>query len=274
MLNTLHHIKSFESQHIASRQVDIWLPPTYRGDGANRFPVIYMHDGQNLFEDDKSYLGIAWQIDKTITHLMKTKQSYAAIVVGIWNTPNRIAEYLPYRPFQMAKDKQILTQPTADFESEVLSDAYLRFIVTELKPFIDQTYYTLADQQHTFIMGSSMGGLISLYALCEYPEVFAGAGCVSTHWPVVETVIFDYLPQALPSPNNHLIYFDYGTENLDAQYEPHQKQIDTIMTAAGYTAEQNWITRKFEGADHNEQSWQERVHIPLKFLLGKPITYL
>lgn len=148
------------------------------------------------------------------------------------------------------------------------SDAYLRFLVEELKPFIDSHYRTLAGRTHMSIMGSSMGGLISLYALCEYPAVFGGAGCLSTHWPIVEGVITAYLKDALPTPGNHRIYFDYGTVELDAHYEPYQKEVDALMQEAGYQAGKDWMTRRFEGAKHHEEAWRARVHIPLAFLLG------
>jgi len=118
-------------------------------------------------------------------------------------------------------------------------------------------------------MGSSMGGLISLYALCEYPDIFAGAACISTHWPALDGVFLQYVENYLPVPGNHFIYFDFGTETLDAIYETYQVKVDSIMNAKGYLPNKNWITQKFEGADHSEKAWKERVHIPLLFLLGK-----
>jgi len=140
--------------------------------------------------------------------------------------------------------------------------------VEELKPFIDANFRTLPGQGHTFIMGSSMGGLLALYALEQYPELFAGAGCMSTHWPVGGDLLVDYLGEHLPDPTTHKLYFDYGTKTMDAEYEPYQQRMDTFLQAAGYQAEKNWITRKFGGAEHSEVAWRARVHIPLLFLLG------
>ena len=119
------------------------------------------------------------------------------------------------------------------------------------------------------MMGSSMGGLISLYALCAYPDLFAGAGCLSTHWPAADGLVIDNLATALPPAGSHLFYFDFGTLGLDADYEPYQQRVDAIMAAAGYTAGRDWLTRKFSGATHNEGAWSARVHIPLQFLLGQ-----
>ncbi len=116
-------------------------------------------------------------------------------------------------------------------------------------------------------MGSSMGGLISLYALCEYPAVFGGAGCLSTHWPAVAGVILPYLQEALPQPGGHKLYFDYGTATLDALYEPYQQEVDGVLRGKVYTAV-SWQTHRFDGAEHNEAAWQARLDIPLTFLLN------
>jgi predicted alpha/beta superfamily hydrolase len=148
-----------------------------------------------------------------------------------------------------------------------LSDPYLKFIVRELKPFIDEHFRTLPDRENTLIMGSSMGGLISIYAVCEYPDHFGGAGCISTHWPAAGGIVVDYLAQALPEAGEHRLYFDYGTATVDALYERYQEEVDQILIAKGYTQGEDWLTLKFEGAEHGERAWRERVHIPLEFLL-------
>jgi predicted alpha/beta superfamily hydrolase len=117
-------------------------------------------------------------------------------------------------------------------------------------------------------MGSSMGGLISLYAICEYPDVFGGAGCVSTHWPVMMKVIQPYLKSELPDPQTHKIYFDHGTVGLDKKYPRHQKKIDGLMREQGFTEGENWITKVYVGDTHHESCWQARIDVPLTFLLG------
>ena len=141
-------------------------------------------------------------------------------------------------------------------------------MVTELKPFIDATYRTLAGPADTFVMGSSMGGLISAYAIAEYPDMFGGAACVSTHWPAADGAVIDYLAGHLPDPASHRLYFDYGTATLDALYEPYQQRMDAVMRRSGYVEGQNWVTLKFDGAEHNEQAWRQRAALPLQFLLG------
>ena len=144
-----------------------------------------------------------------------------------------------------------------------------------MKPFIDTTFNTLKNRENTFISGSSMGGLISIYALCEYPDIFGGAACLSIHWPfslilnnsLMFKVITDYLKAKLPSPNSHKIYYDHGTETLDSLYHPYQSEVNKIMLKKGFT-EKSWITRIFEGDDHSELSWQKRFYIPTTFLLS------
>jgi predicted alpha/beta superfamily hydrolase len=159
---------------------------------------------------------------------------------------------------------------------EPRSREYLRCIVEDLKPFIDANYRTRPGRDDTFLMGSSMGALISLYGVIEYPEVFGGAAAVSTHWPSSmlldnpdgNEAVLAWLRDSLPPPADHKLYFDFGTAELDSDYEPHQRAVDDVLRDLGYVEGPLWTTRKFEGAGHNEGAWQERAHIPLTFLLG------
>jgi predicted alpha/beta superfamily hydrolase len=270
MFGALTHHPDFASRHVAPRNVDVWLPPSYEEATSEAFPVIYMQDGQNLFTPQTSFLGIDWGIDEAMERLSVEQRARAAIVVGIWNTPQRAQEYMPQRPLELASHtRQALRQSAPVSARTPLSDQYLQFLLTELKPFIDGHYRTLPDCEDTFMMGSSMGGLISLYAVCEYPHVFAGAGCVSPHWPARGGVMVAYLEHSLPVAGSHRLYFDYGTRTIDALYEPYQEQVDQVVQAKGYTKGKDWLTLKFEGAEHSERAWRERVHLPLEFLLGK-----
>ncbi len=254
--------RMFESEYVENRHVEVWLPPGYHADGS--YDVLYMHDGQNVFNPETSYSGTAWEVDSSMIGLMNQGKIRPAIVVAIWNTPMRIQEYMPGKP--EGKLKKELEKD--GWDSGVFSDNYLKFIVQELKPFIDKNYATRPEREHTFIMGSSMGGLISLYALMEYPDVFGGAACISSHWPALRGVFVQHVEPGLPKPGNHKLYFDYGTETLDAEYEPFQQRVDAAIERRGYTHGQHWLTLKFDGTDHSEKAWRDRVHIPLEFLLG------
>ena len=260
--------KPLPSSLVDSREVDIWLPPGYDQEKTARYPVLYMHDGQNLFDSRLSYTGVPWGVDAAIARLAAQEKIRAAIVVGIWNTPIRFGEYMPQKAVSARNTSELqgIPFPTHD---EIISDQYLKFIVQDLKPFVDANYRTLADRANTFIMGSSMGGLISAYAEIEYPDVFGGAACLSTHWPIGDGASVVYFAAHLPDPKTHKFYFDHGTATLDAQYTPFQQKMDEAMKSKGYIAGQSWLSRVFKGADHSERSWNARIDVPLEFLLGK-----
>jgi enterochelin esterase-like enzyme len=272
------HIDQFPSEFIAARNIDIWLPPGYNE--KKKYAVLYMHDGQMLFDTTYTWNKQEWSIDETLSMLIRNNQVKETIVVGIYNTDDRWLEYFPEKPFDKLpavwQDSVIIGMQL--HKKRAISDSYLKFIVKELKPFVDSAYSTYTDLNNTFMMGSSMGALISMYAVCEYPNVFGGAACLSTHWPagynpddqLATKAIRDYMKVKLPSPLNHRFYFDYGTEGLDKHYEPHQKIIDAAMKYKGYN-KGNWLTLQFFGADHMEDSWKRRVAGPLFFLLKKPV---
>lgn len=265
----MDRLENFPSRHIVARHVDVWLPPGYEDDLVRQYPVLYMHDGQNCFNSEDSAFGVAWEVQHALERLMIAGDAEPAIIAGIWNvSPRRYVEYRPARPF-LYLSEHARQKVTAGLGGAPESDAYLAFITGELKPFIDSRYRTRSDRDHTHIMGASMGGLISLYALCEYPDVFGAAACVSSHWPAVEGVILPYLRDWLPDSATHRLYFDYGTDTLDALYKPLQLQVDKVMRSSNYKSGLNWQTREFLGAGHFEADWQNRVHIPLQFLLGR-----
>lgn len=271
------------SKYVPARDVDVWLPPGYPAYG--RYAVLYMQDGQMLFDGSITWNHQEWRADEVAAALMAVGAVQPFIIVGIHNGgARRHDEYFPQKPFESlpaAERRRILAmrrppdQPL--FAEGVVSDAYLKFVVEELKPAIDARYAVYTDAAHTAVMGSSMGGLISLYAISEYPQVFGAAACLSTHWPgtfeaehnPVPDAFFAYLRQHLPDPATHRLYFDHGTATLDAMYPALQAKADALVRARGYTAA-NWSTRRFEGAEHTEAAWSARLDQPLRFLFGRP----
>ncbi|MEJ6789905.1 alpha/beta hydrolase-fold protein [Brevundimonas sp. BR2-1] len=269
------------SAHVQPRDVTVWLPPGYDASDA-RYPVLYMHDGQNLFDGSRAAYGKEWGVDEHVARLSAGGQIRTPIVVGIHNTPLRLREYVPADlirslPGDMRGDIQAI------YGGEPLSDGYLRFMVEELKSFIDQTYRTRTGRDDTVVMGSSMGGLISLYALMKHSDVFGAAGCVSTHWPIRIDQITDeaalapwrqrlvaawteVVRDSLPDPRSHRLYFDRGDETLDAFYAVFQSRIDETIRAAGWGSDR-FRSLVFPGAEHNEASWNQRLDVPLAFLL-------
>ena len=280
---TLKRHESFYSHYITARHIDVWLPEGYSV--TRKYSVIYMHDGQMLFDSATTWNKQTWDADDVITKLLQENKINDVIVVGIWNGgTTRHTDYFPQKPFEsliLEQKEKIFTAARANGnsvfnEQKINSDNYLKFLVKELKPFIDKNYSTYKDRSHTFIAGSSMGGLISMYAICEYPKVFGGAACMSTHWPGIFSMegnpipdaFINYLKTKLPDPKKHKFYFDYGTATLDALYPPLQQKADEVMKEKGFTGK-NWITKEFPGEDHSEKAWHKRLQIPLTFLLGK-----
>ena len=245
-----------------------------------------MHDGQNLFEAKTSYSG-EWGVDEHLTRLIAGGQVRAPIVVGVWNTDLRLREYVP---------ADLIAALPADMRDEVqaiyggpsLSDAYLRFLAEELKPFIDGAYRTLTGPQDTMIAGSSMGGLISMYAVMKRPQTFSAAACLSTHWPLKveglepgaaldawrERLVAAWtgvIEHGLPAPGDHRFYFDRGDERLDQFYAVFQTQVDQTFRRRGY-GPGDFRSLVFPGAQHNEASWNQRLDVPLTFLLSPAPT--
>jgi enterochelin esterase-like enzyme len=272
---------AFPSHHVDPRNVTVWLPEDYDPHGAP-YAVLYMHDGQNLFRDRGAYGGHEWGVDEVLTRLMDEGRARRTIVVGIWNTPKRLREYMPAKVFAALPDDQ-RGRVEKLYQGTPLSNEYLKFIVTELKPWIDARYNVSGAATDTAIMGSSMGGLISLYALAEYPDVFGAAGCLSSHWALflppdgemlpdadvqaIGAAFAGYVRDALPAAGTHRLWFDHGDQTLDRLYAPLQEQVDTAVAARGWVRGRDWMSKVFPGAAHNEQSWRARLDQPLAFLL-------
>lgn len=271
---TLHTYNDFKSQYFHTRDVMVWTPEDY--DASRKYAVLYMHDGQMLFDKTTSWNHQSWNVDSVAQAVQKDGRTRPFIVVGINNHPeDRLYDYMPRKALDYIPQSDTLL---AKYDmNKFIADEYLKFIVHELKPFIDKNYSTLCDVNNTFVMGSSMGGLISIYAICEYPDVFGGAGCVSTHVPMVlngsreeapiwSKALQDYLFDNLPASNTRFIYMDRGDKTIDEFYIPFQPLVDRVFYDKGWNTE-HFDTQVFPGHAHDEASWESRLHIPLMFLL-------
>jgi enterochelin esterase-like enzyme len=284
---TIVDLGVMQSKYADPRRVVVWLPSGYDAHGP-KYSVLYMHDGQNLFDTKTAGYGMEWQIDETLDRLIREKKVRPTIVVGIWSTPKRLQEYVPSKAFNTLP-ASYRGKVRALYGGDPLSDGYLRFLVHELKPAIDQRFNVKTGPADTVIMGSSMGALISLYAIDEFPSVFGAAGMVSTHWPlvitpdnkpisdeeyeIVSSTFERYLAPALPDPVTHKLYFDHGSETLDAVYARYQDRVDAVVRRDGYREWSNTVSLSFPGQKHNEISWASRVAVPLQFLLGWQETH-
>lgn len=267
------------SRHIAMRPVEVWLPTDYteRVGKGERFQVLYMHDGQMLFDPTTTWNKQAWHVDVTLDRLMRNGQIAPTIVVAIWNRDKfRASEYFPRKVLERLPPGQRKSMLENYMEGKAQSDDYLRFLVEELKPMIDSRYATRREPASTFIMGSSRGAVLSVYAMSEYPHVFGGAAGLSVHWigkfernAAIPMATFAYLSERLAEPAGHRLYLDRGTETLDAKYGPSFDFGAEVIRERGYS-DANYMQRVFPGTDHSEKAWSERLEIPLLFLLARP----
>lgn len=240
-------IKKFQASEIPERDVIIWLPPDYDSDANKRYPVLYMHDGQNIFNPATSSLGFDWRIDEIADSLIRINEIPSLIVVGIYNSGRRFFEY----------------SNTEDGEK------YMKFIVNELKPYIDSNFRTLTGRENTFIGGSSMGGLISFMLGWEYPDIFSRMICVSPAFKIRNvdyvSVVANYKGEKKPLK----IYIDNGGIGLEAELQNGIDQMLKVLNEMGYEMNKDIIWIKDEEAEHNEIAWSKRAPLFLKFLFDK-----
>lgn len=231
------------------RDILVYLPPSYANED-RRYPVIYMHDGQNLFDQIASYAG-EWQVDETME--AAARLGLEAIVVGI---PNAGVERLhEYSPFVDRRD------------NGGKGDHYLAFITETVKPIIDRELRTLPERVCTGILGSSMGGLISLYGFFRHPAVFGFAGVMSPSLWFANRAIFAYLEKAPRVPGK--IYLDMGTkEGVSALGDVRRMQ--ALLRRKGYRPGQDLLYVEEPGAYHQEAAWARRLGPALRFLLDYP----
>lgn len=272
----LKSIKNFESTFIENRRVDFWIPKYAEGP----YTLLLMHDGQMLFQEDSTWNGQEWGVDECLDSLFAQDKIPAVLVVGIWNiNEHRHRNYFPQAPFEsLAPDfkdsllgKKRTGQEQALFSGSPNSDDYLRFIFDEVLPYT-QEHYEL--KENIYMMGSSMGGLISMYAALNYSKQLAGVACLSTHWPGIFTnannpipdAFIDYIGQHKKEAQKTQWYFDRGDATLDALYPPHQDRVDALFQSWDFPAGQ-FESRTFPGAPHEETAWRERLPQIILFLL-------
>lgn len=224
------------------RDFFVWLPAGYEDNPNKRYPVLYMHDGQNLIDPKTSYAGKDWQIDETVTRLIKEYKIKEIIVVGIYNTNDRLEEY-------------------SDSEK---GERYRKFVIEELKPFVDSKYRTLTDNKNTAIMGSSMGGLASFLIAWKHPEVFSLAGCMSSSFYYNDDKVFKMLDEYNGHKKHIKIYIDHGEDGLIRGQKMFCK-----LTQMGYVIGSDLDYFYARGAEHNETEWAKRLERPLIFFFGK-----
>ena len=254
--------KKFHSKFLKSdRDVLVYLPPGYEADKKKRYPVFYMHDGQNLFDGATSFIpGKEWRMDETAQSLIESGAIKPVIIVGIYNgEQERIDEYTPVR--------------VERFKAGGKADQYGRMLVEELKPFIDANYRTLKDAKDTGLGGSSLGGLVSLYLGLKYPKTFGKLAVISPSvWWGDRMIVKEVL--SLNHRPNERIWLDIGTKEGRNSEEENESLTDTrrlrdALIRKGWKLNKDLGYMEDEGAEHNETAWAKRAPSILKFLFSK-----
>jgi len=242
---------TFTSSHGGPRPVLVYLPPAYESEPSRRFPVLYMHDGQNLFDARTAFGGIEWGVDEAAERLTRDGLMAQVIVVAVGNTPDRIAEY------------------TQTVDAEVGAgggaDAYARLLAEDLKPAVDARYRTLAGSETTGLAGSSLGGLVSMYLGLRRPETFRRIGVVSPSvwWDGRDIVA---RVQALAHKPPLRVWEDIGTAEADEETVADARALRDALVAKGWTEGDDLAYLEVPGARHNEAAWAARIDRILEFL--------
>lgn len=269
------------AEGLPDQRLSIWLPPGYDAPGSRRFPVLYMHDGHNLFDVKNSNFNKIWAADQAMLAVSASGKVEPHIIIGIWAPGNdRYRQYLPRSAYDAAPPA-VRAQMEAMAAGDVISDRYLAWIAGPLKSWVDTSFRTRTGREDTAIIGSSMGGLMSCYAILERPQVFGRAGCVSSHWPAVDPrvvagedsgvkALWDaWFAARLGKPDGRRIWMDHGTATLDQFYAPYQQVIDARFAAEGWQRGRDWESRVYEGAEHEENAWAARLPEIFVWLLAK-----
>ncbi len=248
--------RNVPSAHLRlDRHVIVYLPPGYADLPQKRYPVLYMHDGQNIFDRATSFLGIEWEVDETVERLIEAGEIEPLIVVGVYNTADRIHEY---------------TQVPDPRRAGGGADDYGRFLVEELKPLIDATYRTRPERAETGVAGSSLGGLVSMYFALSLESTFSRIGVVS---PAVWWANSDILDQVRDhGKTDSRVWVDIGTAEGGTGGEAAEAIVASARALRDVLIDTGWVLdqdlRYFEdaGAEHNEAAWAGRMEQILKFL--------
>jgi enterochelin esterase-like enzyme len=249
VLGRLIFKRAVPSGHLGRpRDVAIWTPPGYE-DSDERYPVLYMHDGQNLFVPSMSFTGIDWGVDEAVVRLVEAGRIPPVIVVAPFNTgETRLREYAP----------------------EQDAACYAKFLIDELKPVIDAEYRTLPDRSHTAVMGSSMGGIVSLYLAYHHADVFGVAGCLSTTVRPPDRELYAEAWRRDSPLHTVRLWVDYDAPRPEDEKGGYRWQADEFLKQWDWPQGTNFVIKGIAG-EHTEAAWRERMDEVLLFLLGPMI---
>lgn len=241
IIGDVHYHREFLSQTLHNkRDILVWLPNSYKT-SKKKYPVLYMHDGQNIMDPKTAFAGVDWRIDETASKLIRQNKIKEVIIVGINNTPDRLEEY----------------------SGSAKGQSYIKFLLEELKPFIDRKYRTLSGAENTSVMGSSMGGLISFFIVWNHPDKIKNAACLSSSFYYDKDKAIKMVKDS-EGKKDIKVYIDHGEDGLREG-----QKIFSALTEKDYLIGKDIDYFYAPGAEHNEAEWAKRLERPLKFLLGK-----
>jgi enterochelin esterase-like enzyme len=229
------------------RDIVVWLPPGYDDKVGKKYPVLYMNDGQNVFDPATSSFGYDWRADEVADSLIKAGAISEIIIVGIYNTEDRRREY----------------------KYTSLGYTYMDFVVNRLKPFIDKEYKTLPDKKNTAVCGSSAGGLISFMIAWNYPEIFSKAACLSPAFKIQELNYVDTIVNYSGNKKNIKLYIDNGGIGIDSALQPGTNEMVAALLNKGYELGKDIIWYVDKNASHFETAWAARIWRPMVFFFGR-----
>lgn len=242
----VEYIRNLGEGEILPRDVIILLPAGY--DKSNHhYPVLYMHDGQNIFDPSTVGFGVDWQVDEALDSLNRQGVVKDMIVVGINNSVNRSAEY----------------------SHSPLGAAYMKFVTQKVKPLIDSLYRTKPGREFTWTAGSSMGGLISFMLLWEYNDIFSIAGSFSPAFKIAEFDYVSIVKKTSQPKRNFKLYIDNGGMGLEARLQPGIEKMISTLEELGYKRDSDFFVTIDPEAEHNEAAWAKRIPNFLMKMFGK-----
>lgn len=255
-------IKNYYSEKLKnSRDLFIYVPDGYDAEPDRRYPVVYMHDGQSIFDSASDTLsGASWHVDRVVDELIRTRRICKLIIVGIGNSRSRASEYI-HRP---SVDRVVENSTFGEYKlnAEARGYEYEEFLIHQLMPFINRNYRTLTDPQNTAMIGSSMGGLVTYNIGMRNQDIFGKIGVMSPAF------FWDDLEYLIPEEKKALkIWMDVGTGEQD--YIDRTENVVRELYKAGYVFEEDFLYYKVPMGIHTEEAWGARVFMPLTYFFGE-----
>lgn len=243
--------ESFRSRFLRNqRDLIVYLPPGYVDQPGHRFPVLYLQDGQNLFDGATSFIpGMDWHVGQTADQSICADAVVPLIIVGMYNTKGRIREYTPTHVPRLGGGR---------------ADRYAKFLIDEVKPFIESEYRAISGPENTGIGGSSLGGLVSLYLGLKLPQIFGKIAALSPSVWWNQHVMHRFAQSADVQPRPR-IWLDIGTRE-GPRIVQEVEQFRDVLLQKGWELDRDLHYERVEGAEHNEAAWAQRVGPFLRFL--------